>query len=171
MMKASMRTVGPVFNTNRMVEQYTERFYQPSLLQWNWLTSDGMGELKQLARWRKEIADLWDSVRVMDVESESAAESRVGDEIPVRVRLQLGKIQPDDVVVELIHGKMDAMGNITDGEPVTLAHEPEHDGDGLCTFTGSVPCRRAGRNGFSVRVLPYRIGLNNPFDLGLVSWW
>jgi len=34
-----------------------------------------------------------------------------------------------------------------------------------------VPCRQSGQNGFSIRVLPYRIGLNNPFELGLVRWW
>ena len=33
-MKFSMQTLGPVFNTNRMIEEYTKKFYIPTALEY-----------------------------------------------------------------------------------------------------------------------------------------
>ncbi len=170
-MKSSMMTVCPEFNTNRMLEQYTDRFYEPSLLQWNWLTANNMTEVKQLTLWRRNIVELWKDVVVDGVQTDTSREFSVGQEIPVRLRLKLGRVSPEDVQVEMLHGKLDARGHIADGEPSPLTFESLDQQSGVSTFSGLVPCRQSGQNGFSIRVLPYRIGLNNPFELGLVIWW
>jgi starch phosphorylase len=170
-MKSSMMTVCPEFNTNRMLEQYTDRFYEPSLLQWNWLTANDMTEVKQLTLWRRNIVELWKDVVVDGVQTDTSREFSVGQEIPVRLRLKLGRVSPEDVQVEMLHGKLDALGHIADGEPSPLTFENFDQQSGVSTFSGLVPCRQSGQNGFSIRVLPYRIGLNNPFELGLVIWW
>jgi starch phosphorylase len=171
MMKSSMMTVCPEFNTNRMIEQYTERFYQSSLLQWNWLSADKMTEVKQLTLWRRNIVELWKDITVHGVETDTSREFTVGQDIPVRLRLNLGRVSPEDVQVEILHGKLDAQGMIVEGEPSPLTFESLDAVSGVGHFSGMVPCRQSGQNGFSIRVLPYRIGLNNPFELGLVLWW
>jgi len=170
-MKSSMMTVCPTFNTNRMIEQYTERFYEPSLLQWQWLTANGNAEVKQLTLWRRNIVEMWKNVEVAAVETDASQEYSVGQDIPVRLGLRLGQLSPEDVQVEMLHGKLDARGSIADGEPTPMTFENVDADSGVSRFSGNVPCRQSGQNGFSIRVLPYRIGLNNPFELGLVLWW
>jgi len=50
MMKASMSSICPYFNTNRMVSEYTERFYIACMLQWNILASNNYKETKDIEK-------------------------------------------------------------------------------------------------------------------------
>jgi hypothetical protein len=39
-------------------------------------------------------------------------------------------------------------------------------------FRGEIPCRRAGRRGYSVRVMPRKDGFPlDRFETGLIRWW
>ena len=51
-MKNSMRTVNAEFNTNRMVEEYTERFYIPCVENAARLSDDDFARARELADWR-----------------------------------------------------------------------------------------------------------------------
>ena len=35
----------------------------------------------------------------------------------------------------------------------------------------AIPCKGAGRNGFAVRLLPFRREVPNKFQLGKITWW
>ncbi len=41
---------------------------------------------------------------------------------------------------------------------------------GAWQFTGVIPCRSSGQQGYAVRVLPRHPDLANPFEPNLVSW-
>ena len=42
--------------------------------------------------------------------------------------------------------------------------------EGFHIFTGSIPCRRSGLCGFTVRVIPFHPDLANIYDTGLICW-
>jgi hypothetical protein len=42
--------------------------------------------------------------------------------------------------------------------------------DNVHYFKGKIPCVDTGRFGFTVRVMPSRKRLENPFIMGLVTW-
>ncbi|HEY3789969.1 MAG TPA: hypothetical protein VGL71_14010, partial [Urbifossiella sp.] len=80
---------------------------------------------------------------------------------------------PDDLEVQLCHGVLDSMGEIT--EPRALALHPEgnvhlNGSPRSVMFAGKVPCYASGQFGFSVRVLPKHANLPHPFEPGLVTW-
>jgi starch phosphorylase len=168
-MKRSIMSLVPVFNTNRMVEEYTERCYIPSQQRAARLSLDHLKAAKELAVWRKKISAAWNQVRVESVEAPGGETLRVGADFRVKVRVYLGTFSPDDVEVQLCHGVLDAMSEIADPRATTLMPNGERNGTTML-FSGSVPCRSSGQFGFSVRVLPKHANLQNSFEPGLVTW-
>jgi glycogen phosphorylase len=169
-MKRSISTLVPVFNTNRMVEEYATRAYVPSHRREAVLAANNLKAAGELAAWRRKLAGDWGQVRVEEVKAPTADLLRVGNDFPVQARVHLGGIRPADVEVQLCYGLLDTMGEISDPRPLALSPNGEPDGTRTVTFRGSVPCRASGQFGFSVRVLPKHPNLAHSFEPGLVTW-
>jgi len=170
MMKASIRSGCPVFNTNRMLEEYTERFYLPSLTHAETLVENRAGRARKIAEWYAYLRSHWHEIQVADVEHDLNGEVKVGNTVAIRAQVRLGKIRPDQVTVEAFTGKIDSNGDILNGEAVPLEHQPT-EGNGLHLFAGNLPCRATGQQGYTVRVVPSAEGLTDRFDTGLITWW
>jgi starch phosphorylase len=168
-MKRSISTVAPVFNTNRMVQEYTEKCYGPAAERFGRLTQDNLKKASELARWRQGLSQAWQAVRVEAVESNGADPMRVGGALEVKARVHLGSLSPDDVEVQLFHGVVDNQGEIPTPGTVTMSHNGPQ-GNARWMFRGTIPCRSSGQHGFAVRVLPRHGDLGNPFETGLMCW-
>ena len=173
-MKRSISTNVPVFNTNRMVQEYADRCYVPSYRRFAKLSADHLREAATLAKWRKRLQESWGSIHVDAIEAPSADPLRVGAELPVKVRVSLGQFTPDDVEVQLYHGPIDSFGEIADPQTVTLTPvggpDPSSNGHRVYNYVGKIACRSSGQYGFSVRVLPKHPDLPHPFEPALVTW-
>jgi starch phosphorylase len=168
-MKRSISTAAPVFNTCRMVQEYTEKSYGPSAERFRELMSDDLKRAAELARWRQGLAQAWSHVRVEQVEANAADPMRVGGRLDVRARVHLGSLSPQDVEVQLFHGVVDNQGEIPAPSTITMSANGTHEGS-RWVYQGSIPCRASGQHGFAVRVLPKHPNLANPFETGLVCW-
>jgi starch phosphorylase len=167
-MKRSIMSLVPVFNTNRMVEEYTERCYMPSHRRAERLCANQLKGARELAAWRQRMASQWNQIRIEGVDAPSG-ELKVGADLPVKVRVDLGPFTPDDVEVQLCHGVLDAMGEIADPRATPLRPDGVHNGS-VVLYSGSLPCRASGQFGFTVRVLPRHPNLPHLFEPGLVTW-
>jgi starch phosphorylase len=168
-MKRSMSTVCPVFNTNRMVQEYVEKCYWPSAERYQTLASDNLQRAAELVRWRRGLSQQWPQVRVEAVEANGVDPMHVGGELEVKARVNLGGLSPDDVEVQLFHGVVDSFNDIPNPSTVTMSHNGAHDGN-TWMFRGTIPCRSSGQHGYAVRVLPRHGNLANPFEPGLLCW-
>jgi starch phosphorylase len=166
--KESLRTICPQFNTNRAAEEYTRRFYIPSLLNWNWLMKDGMKRLREIARWKATVRAHWDGVEVLSVETDSGANLAVGDRLEVRATIALATLSPEDVNIETFYGPLQE-GEIRHGERSLMTHAGSSDGHHQ--YTGVISCHTSGHFGFSLRVTPRSTGLEDSFDRELIAWW
>jgi glycogen phosphorylase len=169
MMKQSISTCCPVFNTNRMVQDYIEKCYRPSAKRHNILLGNGLKNAVELAQWRRRLAQGWQQIKVEAVESNGADPMQVGKELDVKARVNLGGFSPDDVEVQLFHGQVDSLGDIPSPRTVTMSHNGTHEGNAW-VFQGRIQCRASGQHGFAVRVLPRHANLSSPFEPGLVTW-
>jgi len=170
-MKTSMRTVNAEFNTNRMVEEYCERYYIPCFENALRQSTDDYAAARELADWRRRMKADWVHVAVTQVEAPPLQASPMGTDLPVRAKIQLGPVNTDEVLVECHHGLLDATGYIVNGDTVALK-AGERDAGGSVDFTGSIPCASAGRWGFTVRVVPRKEGYPlDRFETGLIAWW
>jgi len=106
-MKAAMRKLAPVFNTNRMVRQYAEQFYIKAANRWETLTASDLEEAKRFSAWRDHLGRNFRAVRIQSVTDNmdsNGQNTRVGRKVRVEAVLDLGKLSPDDVSVELFYG-------------------------------------------------------------------
>jgi len=182
MMKACIKSVTPRFNTHRMLAEYAQRFYDPAASRYRRLTQDTLAVAREFARWKAEMRDAWREIVVqevcMDANNAGAPEQlnaaqpqlKVGSELTVRARVRLGRVQPDNVSVELYHGPTDSWGNIRDGAPVLMTRETTNGENGEHWFSGRMKCRTTGQHGAVVRVLPSHPDQVNPHELGLILW-
>ena len=168
MVKRSMQTLCPLFNTHRMVQEYVKFGYWPSHLRFTQLTADQTHAARQLATWRKRVERNWQQVRVDAVEAKGADGAHVGQELPVQARIQLGSLTPADVEVQLVHGQVDSMGDLVAPRTVVMTHQASDNGAYL--YTGLLPCPASGQQGYALRVLPKHPGLTNPLTTGLICW-
>lgn len=168
-MKRSMASICPVFNTNRMVQEYVEKCYWPSFERHNRLVAENLKKAVGLAQWRRNLARGWQQVRVENVDAAGADPMHVGAELQVKARVNLGSLSPEDVEVQLFHGVVDSLGDIPNPRTVAMRTNGAHEGSAWI-FQGNIPCRSSGQHGFAVRVLPRNADLGNPFEPGMVCW-
>jgi glycogen phosphorylase len=173
-MKRSISTIAPAFNTGRMVQEYMEKCYGPSAERFEALSRDSLKRAASLSRWRVNVARGWQQIRVEAVETNGADPMHVGTQLEVKARVQLGNLSPDDVQVQLFHGVVDNLGEIPQPNTVAMSHNGapvSRDGGGsVWQYKGLIPFRASGQHGFAVRVLPKHNDLSNPFEPGLVCW-
>jgi starch phosphorylase len=169
-MKRSMSTLCPVFNTGRMVAEYLTICYLPSAERFVSLTADNLRRANALASWRRGLVRGWPQVRVEAVEARGADPIHVGAELQVQARVNLGRLSPEDVEVQLFHGLVDSLGDIPRPMTVSMSTNGTPPPGNTWVYAGSIPCRSSGQHGFAVRVLPRHSDLGNSFEPGLVCW-
>jgi starch phosphorylase len=171
MMKAAMHDHAGVFNTNRMVREYTELCYMPSADRSRLLGEDSMKRASALAAWKAEVRQQWPQLRIERVWTEGPEdqELKVGDQLQVQAQMYLGTLKPTDVAVQLYYGRLNAEGLIVEGEaiPMLIAQSK---GKGRYVFAGAIACTTSGRHGYALRIVPHHQDQGNPFEMGLILW-
>ena len=167
-MKAGLRHLVPIFNSHRMVQDYTDRFYLPCSRRFNLLSDKDFAGSKDLALWRQKLMTNWSGVSVKEIVSDEVQDIPVGSEMVLEARIKLGELNPDDVTVEAYYGRLDHNSEFAERDTVSL--EVMGSKEDIYTFKGKIPCTGTGRFGYTVRVMPSRNRLENPFIMGLVAW-
>lgn len=167
-MRSGLRYLVPVFNSHRMVQEYMDRFYLSCSKRFNFLSNDDFKETKDLASWRQKLMTGWSDISVIEVSSEEIRELPVGEFLEVTAKIPLGSLAPDDVTVEAYYGRLDHHGEFSARDTVVL--DVQGSENGVYVFKGNIPCDGTGRFGYTVRVMPSKNRLENPFIMGLVTW-
>ncbi len=170
LMRESIRTIVPVFNTHRMVSEYTERLYEPAAVAHAALSANGCKNAVALSKWKVNIRRDWPHVSVSDVvvRNGSGASVTVGDALEVSAQVTLGPLAPEFVRVQAYYGE-NSSGTIEHPTTVELK-QGEKRGDGNYHFTGSIPAKESGSYGLSVRVIPTHPHLTQAHELRLIAW-
>ena len=180
--KNSIKWIAPHFNTHRMVMEYTQRFYNPAVAKWRYLTAEAMARAKALSTWKSNIKMAWPEFAIKDVQIQvkngegnkplnfNNPQLKVGSQLFINALVKLPKVSPEDVSVELYHGPVDPRGDIRNGSSVRMTYKETTGKDSEHWFTGSMSCGETGRQGVAVRVLPRHADLVNPYELGLILW-
>lgn len=166
--KASMRELSAFFSTDRMVAEYTSRFYIPLKSRFDILTKDNFKEGKEYADWLINAQKYWSAVKVKDVKV-SQENVSVGNQVTVEAWIDLGKLSPKDVDVQLYVGILDTNATMIDGETISMEAKGNTK-DTVYLFAGNVAFESSGRRGVSVRVIPKHAHLSNPILTNLITW-
>jgi starch phosphorylase len=168
-MKTSMREICPVFNTNRMVRQYTEEYYLPAHTRQSSLVSNQLQGAKTLAAWRTKVQEHWANLKIVEVKAGGKEGMKVGESLDVRAIVELGVLTPEDVSVELYHGALNSNGEIVKPRIIAMNALAKPKAT-IYEFVGTIKSDSSGRLGFTVRILPHHRDIDNPRKQGLVLW-
>ncbi|GAB7180906.1 alpha-glucan family phosphorylase [Kitasatospora sp. Ki12] len=170
MVRHTLVTLGPKVLAGRMVREYVERLYAPAALAQRELAGEHYAPARELAGWKAKVREAWPAVRVEHVEADCPAEAQeLGSSLALRVQVALGALEPDDVEVQVVSGRVDESDGISDACLLALKPVGGPDLDGRTRYEGSLELCRTGPFGYTVRVLPAHPRLASPAELGLVA--
>src|SRR5436190_19406918 len=154
-MRESIRSVTPVFNTQRMVKEYTEQLYIPAAQAYENFSRDGCGAAKHLSQWKTQMRKDWAQVQVSDVQiaNKDRQSISVGESLQISARVHLGAVDPSHVRVEAYHGEVDN-GDIRNPSAPLPNQSAPGEGEGNYVNQGAVPAPEAVTNASSWRVVP-----------------
>jgi starch phosphorylase len=170
LMRESIRSVTPVFNTHRMVTEYNERLYEPAAAAFQALSAGKCRAAVELANWKHSTRVDWSKIRIESVDtSENGTAMMVGDSLKVNARVYLGPVSPAHVRVQAYIGETDH-GVLRNPFTVDLSEVEKVDGDGVYCFRGAISASESGSYGLNVRVVPTHPHLNQEHEMRLVTW-
>ena len=168
-MKAAMCHLCPNFNSHRMVQDYTNRFYLSASRRYSELSREEMKGAKEIAIWRQKVMTNWDQIRIHRVHVHDGTPLPVSGRLRVDTDVFLHELEPKDVDVELYFGPL----GFEDEFKERLTEEMQavdSDGNGNHHFEGEIPCSQAGKYGFTIRIMPSHEKMETPYTTGLVVW-
>ncbi|MBI5266973.1 MAG: alpha-glucan family phosphorylase, partial [candidate division Zixibacteria bacterium] len=175
-MKKSIQMAGEHFSAQRMLMDYSNQFYVPAINAARKLRSDGFAVNRQLTAWMDRVSASWETIAITDIElGEVDTTVQVGQKIPVKMKVRLGSLTPDDVQVEVVTGRLNSREEIQtpNAAMTSLNGSRPADGDTMGTYTyrGEIVCSESGRFGITARVIPRNENLLHTKRPKLISYW
>jgi len=169
MVRHTLKSLGPRVLSTRMLRDYVDQLYTPTARTARRLQHDHPAA-QSLARWKSRVRAAWPTVHVEHVEASGIEDvAEVGATMSVQAHVALGSLTPDDVDVQVMHGRVGDDDTLHDAAMTSLEPVEAYDG-GHHRFAGDVPLERTGPFGYTVRVLPRHELLAAPAEMGLVAW-
>ncbi len=169
MSKASMKTIVPRFNSRRMVLDYVRNLYCPAATNTTVFSREEDRSAKQLARWKQQVRKNWDRVRLRRLDDQWLEKIYAGDSLPIRVAAALDGLRAEDVVVECVVGRTDAMGVFRPHE----CHAMQASGEiieGDTVFQLDLMPSLPGLQQYKIRIYPHQSLLSHAFETGCMRW-
>ncbi|WP_058046363.1 alpha-glucan family phosphorylase [Streptomyces roseifaciens] len=170
MVRRTLTTLGPKVLAGRMVREYVERLYAPAAEAQRALTPAAASEL---AAWKARVRAGWPGVAVDHVEAVADTAlngtATLGSTVSLRVSVTLGSLDPADVEVQAVAGRVDPTDRLSQTAtfPLKPAGGPALDGRRL--YEGPLTLDRTGPFGYTVRILPSHRLLSSGAEMGLVT--
>ncbi|MBA3962147.1 MAG: alpha-glucan family phosphorylase [Chthoniobacterales bacterium] len=171
LMRESIRSVTPTFNTHRMVQEYAERLYLPAAKAHMEFSRDQHRAATELSHWKAQMRKDWPQVRIGDIQvaNPDRQNIQVGDALRLSAQVHLGGVDPKHVRVEAYHGEADG-ADLRNASTTVLTEKGSNGQEGSYLYEGSIPASESGTYGFSVRVVPTYPHLLQDHELRLISW-
>jgi starch phosphorylase len=171
LMRESIRSVTPVYNTHRMVKEYNERLYESAAGAFRALAAKDCEAGAVLSRWKDKMRRDWPQIRISDVQIDHAdrLNIQVGDPLAISARVDLGAIEPSEVRVQAYYGE-NRDNAIYQPTVLELTKFEKQDKAGSYVYRGQIPSTESGAYGFSVRVVPTHPNLTQEHELRLITW-
>jgi glycogen phosphorylase len=161
-MRASMSRLTPLFSSNRMVREYTQRCYLQAAENYRRRAAEKGALAGQIEQWRRRLEVHWSDVRFGNRYVQDAS-----DRYLVRVQVYLGAVDPQSVAVELYAEAGDG------AERVRVAMERGEVISGAVNgwiYQATAPKDRPA-DGYTPRVVPYRADAMVPLEHQRILWF
>lgn len=170
-MKESIKSVGYNYNTSRMVKDYLEKMYLPSIERMNEIQQSNFEIIRRLAEWKANVEKNWGFVQIMPDKNDAQNQSIIltNQGINVSTLIEIRGISTSDIKVECYYGKVldgGILGNAKTSELVLK----EQTGEYIYRYEGQIEFNDGGDYGYTFRVIPTNVHLIDKHSTGLIKW-
>ena len=169
MVRHTLKSLGPKVLSSRMVRDYVQQLYAPAAGSVRGIneTFDGA---RELARFKARIRGGWDQVRIDHIDTAGLSDSpEVGGSLELKVFVSLGDLSPEDVEVQVVHGRIGSDDVLTATSVSPMSVGESYDGN-RHRFDAAVPLATSGPFGYTVRVVPRNAALASVAEMGVVAF-
>jgi starch phosphorylase len=166
--KQSLRYLSAHFNCQRMIGEYRSMLYEPAHRAFQAIQDGQYQAARDRVRWNRTVTKAWPQVRFNDC-GIGADSVSIGSPIPVRAELDLAGLDPRDVRVEALVGRVGPAGELEHVQVLLLEPQEKH-GQAFLFGRDFLP-DSTGRLGFAVRVSTNHVDdpMNRPCN-ALLKW-
>jgi phosphorylase/glycogen(starch) synthase len=172
MMKESIKTLLPRFNTHRMLGDYYSKMYLPVADRGLMLSKNNYERAKKLSDWKTKIASRFstDHIRWYKIRGFHGDCLKVNEEFHVEAGIDYGKMLEYETQVELL--VLEVFDDGKYGKPiiVPMAKTALMEEDNAVVYKGSFKVVKAGRFVYGLRVRPHHPDLYRYQEISLVHW-
>ena len=167
--KNTVSMVASNFTTNRMLSDYCKQYYFPQSERYSRLAADGGKLAKDIAAWKKFVGEEWNNMRIVSYTQPNASYTLSDkNKLESEVVIDLGRLKPEDIGVEMLLTSTDAKGQLHIQE--VFNYELVSYENGVATFKTSVLPERTGMYEVGTRVYPKNAELPHRQDFPMVKW-
>ena len=169
--KVCVADIAANFTTNRMLNDYEERFYRKLHERHERMVAEDFRMAREIAAWKRRVSSAWDKVHVVNTEQFNMDKEAIliGHGYDVKVVVDINGLRPEDIGVEMI-----LADQITDNKNVRVIAKREltfvrQDGSRAFYSVRSTP-ESTGSFDMAIRVFPKNDKLPHRMDFALVKW-
>ena len=167
--KNTIAKVASNFTTNRMLTDYCNQYYIPQSRRFVELSADNSRIAREIAQWKMHIAGEWSNMRIVSYSQPAASYILSQNKmLMTEVKIDLGRIKPEDIGVEMLFTSSDNKGRLHIQE--VCQYELAGYEDGVATFKASILPERTGMYQVGTRIYPKNPRLPHRQDFPLVKW-
>ncbi|MFQ5487270.1 MAG: alpha-glucan family phosphorylase, partial [Gammaproteobacteria bacterium] len=166
--KASMKSLIPRFNAQRMVMDYVRKYYSKASRQAFHLRQDDCLPAVELARWKEKIAQSWPRVGLRRID-DFPGTIKHGELFPLRVAAQLDGLDTSDVYMECLVGVENEQGEFQPQKIYRLEAQGQNE-QGETLFCLDLKSPLPGLQYYKIRLYPYHELLGRRFETGWMLW-
>lgn len=159
--RSSMMKLAPQFSSNRMLQEYVEKFYHPAAIACEEHRAQQGQLAKQLYDWYSTLTLHWEQIHFGNVEVH-----KTGKGWSFQVQVYLGEIMPDQIRVELYADGLDG------GKPAAIECRRQEEISGAIhgyAYQASIATTRSATD-FTARVIPHHAAAQIPAEATLITW-
>ena len=167
--KNTIAQVACDFTTNRMLADYCRQYYEPQYKRTQELSADGGRMAREIAAWKQMVLAEWNNIRIVSCSQPDASYVlSQNNMLKSEVVLDLGRLKPEDVGVEILFTTQDAKGemHIQEVEELKMVRYE----NGIATYVTEVLPEHTGMYQVAKRIFPKNPLLPHRQDFPLVKW-
>jgi phosphorylase/glycogen(starch) synthase len=171
MVKSCIADVAANFTTNRMMEDYEQRFYGRLSERSAAVGANGFEMARALAAWKQRVTAAWNDVKIVQVKRFNLDREAImiGKSYGIEVTLDVGPLSHEDIGVEFVisaQNSPDKPVKVMDTKQLEFVRM---DGATALYAVDMIPSE-TGSFDFAIRVYPKNGMLAHRMDLPLVKW-
>ena len=169
--KKCVADIASNFTTNRMLNDYEERFYNKLAARKHRIVEGGYKLAREIAAWKRKVSSVWDQIRVIDVQRVKIDNKAifVGEKYHFEVTVDIASLRPEDIGVEMVIAQQIVGGqNANVMHTIGLKHTKTE--GSRVTYALDYTPDEAGTFDVALRIFPVNPHLPHRMDFALVKW-